>query len=105
MSDAYHVEVDQPACEHCGLGETYNIVDLTGCAIGVSFSDRTDAEEWQMELDRAYRAGQQSVWAIMNRRTGPGDRRQALESTGMPMEREDRRKNAGRRGYDDEIPF
>jgi hypothetical protein len=54
---AYTVEYGNKPCEHCGIGGTWDIVGPDGVAIGVSFGDKDDAEEWAGTLSHAYELG------------------------------------------------
>lgn len=53
----YRVEPKGKACQHCGLGEMWDVVDSDDVALGISYGSKEDAEEMADELNRAFLRG------------------------------------------------
>lgn len=68
----YQVIIDEPACEHCGKGHLWTVVDSKDVAVGISFED--EAEAWahcntlNFVWEAAFQAGLDAAVAIVDRR-------------------------------------
>ena len=58
--EAYKVVVMSPACEHCGVGETWAVLGPDGIYGSMSYLDEADAEHEADILNAAYNAGRTS---------------------------------------------
>lgn len=58
--EAYAVVVMSPACEHCGVGETFAVLGPDGVYGSTSYLDLADAEHEAEILNAAYNAGRAS---------------------------------------------
>jgi hypothetical protein len=63
VSDAYRIEIDTAACEHCGVGETWNVIGPDGVALGIVYGEQDDAIETADMLSRAFALGREAALA------------------------------------------
>jgi hypothetical protein len=59
--EPYTVEIDRAACEHCGEGTTWMVVDPDGVGDSTSFLEQEDAEHLARALNAAFERGRKSA--------------------------------------------